>query len=94
MQAPGFAARFGLGMLLGLIPCGLVMAALMASASTGSALAGGVGMALFGLGTVPALMAVGLAGGVVSRSYSHVYRYVGTAAMGLNSVILFILAGS
>lgn len=52
-----------LGVALGFIPCGLVYAALAAAASSGSTLAGFVGMLAFALGTMPALIGIGVAGG-------------------------------
>jgi sulfite exporter TauE/SafE len=65
----GFAAAgYRLGLVLGLLPCGFLYSALLAAAATGSALAGGLAMAAFALGTVPALAAVGLLGtGVLQR---------------------------
>jgi sulfite exporter TauE/SafE len=48
---------FALGLLWGWLPCGLVYAALLGAASTGSAPVGAAFMAAFGLGTLPALLA-------------------------------------
>ncbi|SDF78048.1 hypothetical protein SAMN04487996_112176 [Dyadobacter soli] len=50
-----------LGMLNGAIPCGMVYMALISSVATGGAWAGGAFMALFGLGTMPAMLALGIA---------------------------------
>lgn len=50
-----------LGMLNGAIPCGMVYMALMSSVATGSIGGGGAFMALFGLGTMPAMLALGIA---------------------------------
>lgn len=50
---------FMLGTLNGLLPCGLVYLALVSSVATGSSVSGGFYMLLFGLGTMPAMMAVG-----------------------------------
>jgi len=50
-----------LGMLNGAIPCGMVYMALVSSVATGSAFGGGVFMALFGLGTMPAMLMLGMA---------------------------------
>ena len=47
------------GLLMGLIPCGLVYGVLIASATSGSSLKGGGMMLAFGLGTLPALLAYG-----------------------------------
>lgn len=52
-------AAFAVGLLWGLLPCGLVYAALALSLTSGGAGGGGMVMAAFGLGTVPALLAVG-----------------------------------
>ena len=51
--------RFGLGLLNGVLPCGPVYAMALAAAGTGSPARGALVMLLFGLGTVPALLAVG-----------------------------------
>lgn len=50
-----------LGMLWGWLPCGMVYAALLLALASGSALAGAVTLAAFALGTMPSLLAVGLA---------------------------------
>lgn len=54
------ASRFLFGMANGLLPCGLVYAALGMAVATGSALGGVAVMAAFGAATVPALAAFGL----------------------------------
>ncbi len=58
----GWRGLVGLGALNGLLPCGLVYAMLAKAATTGSALGGALTLAVFGLATVPALYATGLAG--------------------------------
>jgi len=50
---------FILGMLNGLLPCGLVYFFAVTSASTGSALYGAFVMLIFGLSTIPALFSLG-----------------------------------
>ncbi len=70
----GAAAHFPLGLALGFLPCGLVYAALLAAAREGMEagdhgggfLRGFLVMALFGAGTVPALVVVGKAAGALS----------------------------
>ena len=52
-------SRFGLGLSLGLLPCGLVYAALLKALSTESASHGALTMAAFGLGTSVSLIAIG-----------------------------------
>lgn len=51
-----------LGVALGFIPCGLLYAALAAAAASGDALGACLAMLAFTLGTVPALLAVGVIG--------------------------------
>lgn len=52
---------FALGMVMGWLPCGLVYSVLVAALATGSALQGGQLMLAFGLGTLPTLLAMGMA---------------------------------
>lgn len=54
------ASRFGLGLLWGFTPCGLVYGVLPVAMLAGGALDGALVMLLFGLGTVPNLLAAGL----------------------------------
>ena len=58
-------AVVALGALNGLLPCGLVYAMLAKAATTGSATAGALTLAVFGLATLPALSVVGWLGGRV-----------------------------
>jgi uncharacterized protein len=52
---------FALGLLWGWLPCGLVYSVLVAALATGTATQGGLLMLAFGLGTLPTLLAMGLA---------------------------------
>jgi len=74
---------FRLGLLLGLLPCGFLYAALAAAAATGSVIGGASAMAAFGAGTVPGLVVVGLTGRSLAR------RWRARAAEGV--VLLFLL---
>lgn len=51
---------FVIGFLNGLLPCGMVYMAVIGAVTTGSIWSGGLYMFLFGLGTAPAMMMVGL----------------------------------
>lgn len=62
----GVAGVILLGALNGLLPCGLVYSALLLAASTGAIWQGTAGMALFGLGTFPALVALDFGAGALS----------------------------
>jgi sulfite exporter TauE/SafE len=52
--------HFVLGLVLGLMPCGVLYTAEIAAAATGNPWRGAALMAAFGLGTAPALLSVGL----------------------------------
>lgn len=57
-----------LGILNGLLPCGMVFLALANALLLGSPLKGSMGMALFGIATLPAMIAVGFAANSISGS--------------------------
>jgi uncharacterized protein len=58
-----------LGLLNGLLPCGLVYVACAGATDTGGVLSGARYMALFGLGTVPMMLGISLSGRVVPFSW-------------------------
>ena len=60
LKRGGMAGIALLGALTGLLPCCLVYGALLAAGSTAGATSGALGMALFGAGTLPALLLAGL----------------------------------
>lgn len=62
LRRPGLSSLGLLGLLNGLLPCGLVYAAGAASLAAGGAEAGALYMVVFGLGTVPMMLALGLGG--------------------------------
>lgn len=58
---------FGLGLLLGLLPCGLLYSALVAAVSRGGPVGGALALLLFGVGTAPALLGLSLADDLLAR---------------------------
>lgn len=56
--------KFALGLMLGLLPCGLIYAALLKSVESASPVAGALTMLAFGLGTAVALFGMGVASSV------------------------------
>lgn len=58
---------FALGLLLGLLPCGFLYSAVVAAVSRGGAVEGAAALALFGLGTAPALLGVSVADELLAR---------------------------
>lgn len=66
LQATRLQSVFLAGVVNGLLPCGLVYAFVALAASSGSLWRGAATMALFGLGTIPVMILVGMGGVVLS----------------------------
>ena len=67
IQSKSLPSFFFMGVLNGLIPCGLVYFFATASIASGSAFMGAIVMLVFGLATVPALFLLGMISGFVSQ---------------------------
>jgi hypothetical protein len=65
---------FAMGLLLGLLPCGLLYSALIAAAARGGPFEGAAALALFGLGTAPALLGVSAADELLARNRAAINR--------------------
>jgi uncharacterized protein len=73
---------YPLGLVLGLMPCGLSYTAFIAAAGTGSALGGLLTMFFFGIGTVPALALFSIAVNYIgSRMRTRIQKAGGIAVM-------------
>ena len=84
----GVLARFGFGATTGLLPCGLLYTALAVPVGLADPLLGALGMALFGLGTVPAMVlaTTGLRRVVTARPWARKLLAAGVLASGLWSM--------
>lgn len=86
LQARGTLRGVRLGLLMGLLPCGAIYAALSVAASTGDPLRGAALMLAFGTGTLPGLMAVG----TVGRAF---WRLTGRNALAMPMAVNAVLFG-
>ncbi len=86
------SGEYLLGAALGFLPCGFLYAALAAAASSARPALGAASMIAFGLGTTPALMAVGIAGHAAGRRWNRAVTAAAPALMVLNAVVLLALA--
>ncbi|TNF40926.1 MAG: sulfite exporter TauE/SafE family protein [Bacteroidetes bacterium] len=87
-----FSSLFFIGLLNGLLPCGLVYIAIAGAIGTGDVAQGTLYMILFGLGTIPMMLAISLAGnmmGLALRNRINKLIPVLVVVVGL----LFILRG-
>ena len=84
MSKPGLFASYGTGLLWGALPCGLVYGALTAAAFAGGPGEGAAAMLAFGAGTLPWLLAAGVAAAQLRRWISHpaVRITVGASVLG------------
>lgn len=81
-----------IGLLNGLLPCGLVYMAIAGALNTNDMMMGIAFMVMFGIGTTPALLALSLAGNVVSSQFKAKARKVIPVFIVILG-ILFILRG-
>lgn len=85
------ARAFGLGVVLGWLPCGMVYVALIAALSTADPIHGALVMAAFGLGTLPNTLAISAwFGHVVAAAKGRFARFfiaAVIAALGLSGLI-------
>ena len=81
-------AFFSIGLLNGLLPCGLVYMALAGALTQTHMLSGALYMALFGLGTLPMMLVIALSKGMVSFRLRNVIRKATPAFMILFALLL------
>ena len=83
-----------LGSIWGWLPCGLVYSVVVAALATGSPWRGATLMLAFGLGTLPALLAMGMAAVRMRAVLQHVWvrRLSGLAVIGFGLLGLWRLA--
>ncbi len=77
-----------LGLLLGFLPCGLLYAALAAAGAGGRPWLGALAMLGFGLGTVPSLLAIGLAGHLGGRRWRAALAHFSAPVLLVNGALL------
>lgn len=93
MRTPGKRGIFFLGMLNGLLPCGLVYEGLLIVSATGNPLVAGLGMLAFGAATIPALVVFGVGAQMLSTRIRQVLIWAGGALVILVGIDL-VLRGS
>lgn len=84
VQGPGI---FGMGMVHGVLPCPILYPAYLYAFSTGSALVGGVSLAVLGLGTFPSLFLYGTAIGTPEpETRERLHRVLGVGFLLLGTI--------
>jgi uncharacterized protein len=88
----GTPSLFGIGLLNGILPCGLVYVAIAGAINSGDVVSAMLYMALFGAGTIPVMLAVSLAGTMISLNLRIFINKLSPYVIVLLGV-LFILRG-
>lgn len=92
-QKKTILSQYFTGVLLGFMPCGLIVSALMAAATAPSALSAAFAMAAFGLGTMPALILTALFGQSLQLKFPVAMQRVTQGFMVWSALWLFFMAG-
>jgi hypothetical protein len=83
-------SQFLFGGLNGLLPCGLVYAACMGAVATGGLVSGLEYMLVFGLGTVPMMLGLGLAGRALHARLQGRFQYIIPVCLGAMGALLIL----
>ena len=87
-----FSSLFFIGLLNGLLPCGLVYMAIAGAIGTGEVVLGSLYMIMFGLGTIPMMLSIAIAGNILSVAIrSKINRLIPVLVVLVG--IFFILRG-
>jgi sulfite exporter TauE/SafE len=93
LEGGGPGRLYPTGLALGLLPCGLSWTVFLGAAGTGSLPEGLLVALAFGLGTVPALLAIGVAGSAIGARARVALVRAGGVLVALLGV-LFVLRGA
>jgi len=85
------ARALGIGVLWGWMPCGFVYTVLLLALASFDPWRSAAAMVAFGLGTLPAMLAVGMGGGTLSRWFGRAeFRRAGAALLAAMSVATLV----
>lgn len=92
-QKPEGLNGFLMGLILGFLPCGMLFSALLVAASAPQPWEAGLGMALFGLATMPVLQAIAFLKNHLAQHRPHWLHGIRKGLTLSSSLTLFFLAG-
>jgi sulfite exporter TauE/SafE len=88
-EESSLAVPAAFGLLTGLMPCAPLQAAQLVAASSGNAVAGGLTMMAFGVGTAPLMLAFGTTSSLVPKAWKE-RLHVALAAVVIISGLVFL----
>lgn len=86
----GSGSLYFMGMLNGLLPCGMVYLALASSLATANMLKGMTFMLLFGVGTMPAMLTISLFGSLYAARWRKHLRIAAPYMFGIIGILLVL----
>lgn len=89
-QEKNVFSYFLIGIVNGLLPCGLVYLAIASAVATGSVLGGGLLMLSFGFGTIPLMFALMVAGRYVSLAVRQKMRRLVPVFVGVMACLMIL----
>lgn len=92
IQKRGMVALIAMGILNGFLPCGLVYTALVGATAVADVWKSALFMMVFGVGTLPALVAVAMAGKLISLKFRSLFTRA-VPALSLTLAVILILRG-
>ena len=90
LSGKGPSPLFLIGLLNGLLPCGLVYMGLAGALASGNIIHGAVFMAVFGLGTFPMMLLIPLATDYLSAKVRNQFRKIVPVFVGFMAVLLIL----
>lgn len=90
IKKQGLKNSFALGVVNGLLPCGLVYAAIASAAATGSYFSGALFMLVFGVGTLPLLLLITFGGVKLNIKTRKITNYVLPMATLITASLLIL----
>jgi sulfite exporter TauE/SafE len=89
LRRPSTASVALLGLLNGLLPCGLVYVACTGATATGGIRSGAAYMAAFGAGTVPLMLAISISGKLIPPSFRlKLYKAIPVSVFLLGTLLI------
>lgn len=92
MNKEGIFPLYLVGILLGFIPCGLILGALLAASTASSWTQAALGMAAFAAGTAPSLIAVAIFGKTLATFLPRGGTLLSKWVLVINGVVLLVMA--
>ncbi|MBL7804500.1 MAG: sulfite exporter TauE/SafE family protein [Saprospiraceae bacterium] len=83
-------ASFAVGLLNGLLPCGMVYLALAGAITSSDAWHGALFMAMFGLGTAPLMIGASVAGQTLKADFRRRFRLVQPFLLAIAGILLLV----